>query len=237
MLTKRVEKLVPLRRLTTILMPHRGPRASLRQAKHPVPVASPLDTAKSDFSRMSAIQILKYGLATNLWKKKGWLFTLLKAEGIVDGSKQSRKEVCWGYYKSQILYIEAMQEAKDNVDFDPRRNEHKTGKDGRFTKKKNSTEKPKNPLTVTYLCYACDVPYATFKRWKNDAFVSKKYIPETKGKSVLTDAKLASQVFNPRKMYVTHSMEYWLDKHPSKRNDVKAKKVSIRNAVITAIWY
>jgi hypothetical protein len=34
-LTKRTEKLVPLRRLTNIVMPHRGPRASLRQQKQP----------------------------------------------------------------------------------------------------------------------------------------------------------------------------------------------------------
>jgi hypothetical protein len=87
---------------------------------------------------MSAIQILKYGLSANLWKRQGWLFDLLKAEGIADGSKQSRKEICWSYYKSQILYIEAMQEAKNDLEFDPRRNEHKTGKDGRFTKKKTA---------------------------------------------------------------------------------------------------
>jgi hypothetical protein len=69
---------------------------------------------------MSAIQILKHGLATNLWKKKqGWLFDLLREEGIVNGIKQSRKETCWGYFKSQQLYIEAIQEAKNDPDFDP----------------------------------------------------------------------------------------------------------------------
>jgi hypothetical protein len=81
---------------------------------------------------MSAIQILKYGLNEHLWKKKGWLFDLLQREGIVDGTKQSRKEHCWAYYKSQMLYIEAMQEAKDDPKFDPRRQDHKTGKDGKF---------------------------------------------------------------------------------------------------------
>ncbi len=34
-LTRRVEKLVPLRRFTIIIMPHCGPRASLRQQKNP----------------------------------------------------------------------------------------------------------------------------------------------------------------------------------------------------------
>jgi hypothetical protein len=92
--------------------------------------------------------------------------------------------------------------------------------------KKNPSIKPKNPLTVTYLCFAFDIPYATFKRWKKDAFVSKVYVPETKGKSVLTDKKLATQVYNPRKMYVTHGMAVWLDKHPAKKYDATAKKVT-----------
>jgi hypothetical protein len=145
---------------------------------------------------------------------------------IVDGSKQSRKEFCWQYYKSQMLYIEAMQEAKNDSEYDPRiRNDHITGKDGRFTKKRNATTKPKNPLTVQYLCYAFEIPYATFKRWKKDAFVTKKYVPETKGNSVLTDKKLASQVFNPRKIYVTNTMAVWLNKHPAKKNDGSAKKL------------
>lgn len=230
-LTRRVEKLIPLRRMTTIVMPHRGPRASLRQAKVPAPVVqeSSSATTANDFRRMSTIQILKYGLTTHLWKKEGWLFDLLKEQGISDGSKQSRKETCWSYYKGQQLYIEAMQEARNDEDYDPRRNGHVTGKDGRFTRKKNATTKPKNPLTVLYLCYAFAIPYASFKRWKKDAFVSKVYVPETKGKSVLTDKKLASQVFNPRRMYVQHGMEVWLNKHPSKINDAKAKKVSNTN--------
>ncbi len=74
---------------------------------------------------MSAIQILKYGLTENLWKKKGWLFDLLTREGIVDGTKQSRKEHCWSYYKSQMICIEAMQDAKEDATFDPRRSDHK----------------------------------------------------------------------------------------------------------------
>ncbi len=217
---------------STIVMPHRGPRASLRQAKQPVPVVVETVTPVNDFRRMSAIQILKHGLSTNLWRKEGWLFDLLTEQGIVDGSKQSRKEMCWSYYKSQQLYIEAMQEARNDANFDPRRNEHVTGKDGRFTKKKNATTKPKNPLTVLYLCFAFDIPYATFKRWKKDAFVSKVYVPETKGKSVLTDNNLASQVFNPRRMYVSHSMELWLNKHPSKKYDSKAKKVFVAQDII-----
>jgi hypothetical protein len=131
-LTKWVEKLVPLQRLTTIAMPHRVPRASLRQAKPDaqVPAAAVKEKGASNFRTMSAIQILKHGLTSNLWKKKRWLFDLLEREGIVDGSRQSRKENCWTYNKSQILYVEATQDAKQDVDFDPRRSDHKTGKDG-----------------------------------------------------------------------------------------------------------
>ncbi len=124
MLTRWVEKMVPLRRLTTIVMPHRGPRASLRASKT-VGVEHTKTTSEenvgSKFRSMSAIQILKYGLKENLWKKKGWLFDLLHREGIIDGSRRSRKETSWAYYKSQILYIEAMQEAKDDAKYDPRR--------------------------------------------------------------------------------------------------------------------
>jgi hypothetical protein len=74
----------------------------------------------SEFRKMSAIQILKHGLSSNLWKKEGWLFDLLKTEGLADGTKQSRKELCWSYFKSQQLCIEAVQDAKNDPEFDPR---------------------------------------------------------------------------------------------------------------------
>ena len=51
----------------------------------------------------------------------------------MDDTKQSKKERCWSDYKAQTLYIEAMQEAKDDMTFDPRRDDHvKSKKDGRF---------------------------------------------------------------------------------------------------------
>ena len=106
-LTRWVERLIPLRRLTTIAMPHRGPRASLRQAKKPAPIAAAPSpkSPSSDYRRMSAIQILKSGLGNHMWKKQGWLYDLLKREGIVDGSKQSRKEYCWQYYKVNFYIL------------------------------------------------------------------------------------------------------------------------------------
>jgi hypothetical protein len=50
-----------------------------------------------------------------------------------------------------MLYIEALQEAKEDSEFDPHRGEHKIGKDGRFVSGQKGTDKPKNPLTVKYL--------------------------------------------------------------------------------------
>jgi hypothetical protein len=101
---------------------------------------------------MSAIQILKHGLAANLWEKKGWLFDLLVREGIIDGTKQSRKENCWSYYKSQILYIEAMQEAKDDATFDPRpqeRPQDRKGRQVRVCQKRNCQTEER---------FNCDIP-------------------------------------------------------------------------------
>ena len=221
--------MVPLKRLTTIVMPHRAARPTLRSkpsssSKDPI---SNSVTVMSDYRKMSAIQILKHGLSSNLWKKEGWLFDLLQNEGMADGTKQNRKELCWSYFKSQQLYIEAVQDAKNDPEFDPRRSLHLTGKDGRYMKKKNASTKPKNPLTIQYLCFAFAISYATFKRWKIDAFESKIFVPAHKGKSVLTDKKWASQIFNNRKMYVKHEMDLWLAKHPAKKHDSKGKKVHL----------
>jgi hypothetical protein len=199
--------------MTTIVMPHRGPHASLRPARNAAAegIAKSKTSTVSKFSSMSAIQILKFGLAEGLWKRKGWLYQLLQREGIADGSKQQQKEVCWQYYKSQMLYIEVIQDAKDDTTFDPRSNK--------------GTVKPKNALTVTYLCFAFDVPYATFKRWKIDARVTSKVVPVNKGKSVLTDKNWASKIYNVRRMFIMRAMAVWLNKHPAKKYDTAAKKV------------
>ena len=126
-------------------MPHRSARACLRPSKSATMdnISATSTTTVSKFRSMSDIQLLKYGLAEGLWKKKGWLFKLLQDEGITDDTKQRRKELCWQYYKSQMLYIEAVQDAKNDCSFDPRRSDHKTGKDGKFVSVKKGTVKPK----------------------------------------------------------------------------------------------
>jgi hypothetical protein len=38
---------------------------------------------------------------------------------------------------------------------------------------------------------------------KNEAFVTKNYVPEHKGKSVLTDKVWASKIYNARRIFIT----------------------------------
>jgi hypothetical protein len=82
-LTRWVEKLVPLRRLTTIIMPHREIRASLRSNTNKSADEKIKASQKevSEFRTMSAIQVLKYGVEHRLSKSQGWLLRLLQKEG------------------------------------------------------------------------------------------------------------------------------------------------------------
>ncbi len=87
-LTRWVEKLVPpLRRLTTIIMPHRDKRASLRSNTNtlatPKAKVTSIEKEVSEFRTMSAIQALKYGVEHRLNKTQGWLLRLLQKEGTV----------------------------------------------------------------------------------------------------------------------------------------------------------
>jgi hypothetical protein len=124
------------------------------------------------------------------------------------------------------LYIDAIREAKEDPDFDPRRTHLVVGKDGRYEKiSQSAVVVPKNPLTVQYLCYAYDVPYPTCKKWKADAFQTKPHLQPNKGKTVLTSPQLAAQVFNVRRIYTDHQMAVWLQKNPHRKYDSIGKKV------------
>jgi hypothetical protein len=78
---------VPLGRLTTIIMPHKSGDLNLRSrnkkktAKSQATNPDTLGKKISNFHSMTAIQILKHGLESNLHKKPGWLAKLLVAEG------------------------------------------------------------------------------------------------------------------------------------------------------------
>jgi hypothetical protein len=49
--------------------------------------------------------------------------------GVLDDSKASKKEKCWADCKAQLLYIDAMREAKEDPEFDPRRTHLMIGND------------------------------------------------------------------------------------------------------------
>ena len=81
---------MPLARLTTIVMPYKSGKLKLRSSNknrtHTSKTTDPAavdDKQPSEFHRMTAIQILKYGLSSRLHKKPGWLAKLLIAEGSV----------------------------------------------------------------------------------------------------------------------------------------------------------
>jgi hypothetical protein len=82
-LTRRVEKLIPLARLTCIVMPHHEAKSILRHRKEVSAgdVIRNVANVSSDMRSWTAIKILKYGLEKKLFRKKGWLFDLLKKEG------------------------------------------------------------------------------------------------------------------------------------------------------------
>jgi hypothetical protein len=77
--------MIPLRRLTTIIMPHRGQVATLRDRTKMSTPSQPKEDNQdfTQFRTMSAIQCLKFGLEGGWYKKAGWLLSLLTTAGTV----------------------------------------------------------------------------------------------------------------------------------------------------------
>ena len=74
---------MPIRRLTTIIMPHRAKIAGLRPRNDSSTALATKDVAPvvSEFRTMSSIAALKYGITNKLYRSKGWLHRLLMKEG------------------------------------------------------------------------------------------------------------------------------------------------------------
>jgi hypothetical protein len=110
-------------------MPHHAAVLVLRpRANKVVKTVAPKNTIlASDMRSWTPIKLLKYGLEKKLYKKKGWLVHLLRREGILDDSKQSKKARCWSDYKAQTHYIDAMKEVLHDETLDPTSNPKKTG--------------------------------------------------------------------------------------------------------------
>ncbi len=217
-----------LSRLTAIIMPHHAVGSTLRSREIKVVTtdAAKIKDLASSLRTWTPIKILKYGLEKQLYKKKGWLVNMLRREGILDESKQSLKARIWSDYKAQLLYMDAMKEVLHDEALDPRRTGHvKSKKDGKFTSTRKGAFIPKNPLTALYLCYAYDVPYATFKRWKAESFVHTPYVPDNKGKSVIVNKKWAASIFNAKRMYLDTQMAIWMSQLSTRKYDKEGKKV------------
>jgi hypothetical protein len=59
---------------------------------------------------MNVIQCLQHGLGQGLHKKEGWLWNVLKAEGIVPDTQAALRERCYDAYQSQKIFIMAQQQ-------------------------------------------------------------------------------------------------------------------------------
>jgi hypothetical protein len=79
-LTRRVEKGVPLSRLTTIVMRHRAQKAALRSKVTPGKKSEEL-VLESKFKKLTTMELLGHGLTSPLHRKHGWLKHLLLVEG------------------------------------------------------------------------------------------------------------------------------------------------------------
>ncbi len=156
------EQGIPIERLTTIPMPHRGEQATLRDRPSK---AGPLANSvpKSVYARMSAIDLLKRGLLYKRNVKKGWLIDLLIGEKILEDNKAAKNKRVWDDYQVQQLFIQGMQAALGD-EFDPRASKQGRSENGDFAANKNGV--PQNFLTMKYLLHAYDFSYTSFKRMK-----------------------------------------------------------------------
>jgi hypothetical protein len=140
---------ISINRLTTIPMPMRGMKATLRTRTGPN--ADVLDEAPTPkFAAMSSIDVLKWGLQFKRNVKKGWLRDLLVKEQILDGSKAATQARFWSDHKAQDqdVFMQGMQACMGD-DFDPRVSKQKREADGHFGINKNGV--PQNFLTVKIL--------------------------------------------------------------------------------------
>jgi hypothetical protein len=214
---------VPIERMTTIQMPHRGPMPLVRTRTKETTFAEPLKVAKSKYANMSAMDMLKWGLSYNRNVNKGWLKDLLEKEGILDGTKAALQTRFWEDYKAQGLFMQGMQ-ACFGEDFDPRESKPTRDANGLWQNNKNCV--PQNVITVKYILHAYDISYSTFKRMKkSDAFVPNAKAHKSKGKSVIDDKVFAEQFYSTFRMYSLFKFAQWQDTEDGRNADKERKKV------------
>jgi hypothetical protein len=230
------ESNISINRLTTIPMPMRGLKATLRTRQGPSDDV--LDVAPtSKFATMSSIDILKWGLQFKRNVKKGWLRDLLIKEQIIDGSKGGTQARFWRDHQAQHLFMQGMQ-ACMGEDFDPTVSKQKREADGHFGINKNGV--PQNFLTVKYILHAYDVSHTTYKRMKKDdgprVTTAKPQHPH-KGKSIFEDEDFAKNWYSPFRMFVRLKFAEWMQTDVGRNADKQRKRVRILNLVLQIILH
>jgi hypothetical protein len=222
----RQESNISINRLTTIPMPMRGIKATLRTRTGPSDDV--LDGAPtSKFAAMSSIDVLKWGLQFKRNVKKGWLRDLLVKEEIIDGSKGGTQARFWRDHQAQHVFMQGMQACMGD-DFDPTVSKQKREADGHFGINKNGV--PQNFLTVKYILHAYDISYTTYKRMKKDdgprVTTSKPQHPH-KGKSIFEDEDFAKNWYSPFRMFVRLKFAEWMQTDVGRNADKQRKRVRI----------
>ncbi len=249
------EKFVPIKRLTCIPMPFRREKAVLRTrsvaneqpdegmfrrfvllfrfGKVPynidVCLADPL--VHSKWRSMNVIQCQQHGLAQGLHKKEGWLWKVLKAEGIVPDTQAALRERCYDAYQSQNIFIMAQQQVMPEGcnPLEPMHSVKKAKSSGQFVSlQKIKNPVPSNVLTNSFLRFAFGVSKETFRRWMDEGREFVERIPFNKGENVIDDLKMAATYFSPRRLFMKHEMEQFKEspagKHATLHERQKQKK-------------
>ncbi len=218
------EEGISLNRITTIPMPHRGPKAILRTRSPKVNEKSDA-VPKSKFAQMSSIDILKWGLDYKRNVKKGWLKRLLVGEKILEDTKAAKNVRFWQDYQAQSLFIQGMQAALGD-EFDPRVSKQGRRDNGDFAGNKNGV--PQNVLTVKYILHAYDVSYTSYKRMNaaNKFEAKEKKAHKHKGKSIFEDKEFAAKFYTPYRLYLKKQWAEWMETDVGRNADAARKRVS-----------
>jgi hypothetical protein len=127
MVSMKHEEGMNITRITTIPMPHRGKQAVLRNRPKDS-TATVTAIPKTQFAKMSSIDLLKWGLDYKRNVKKAWLRDLLVREKL-ENTKEAKNLRVWQDYQAQCLFIQGMQ-AVLGEEFDPRVSKQGRTEDG-----------------------------------------------------------------------------------------------------------
>lgn len=212
-------------------MPFRREKAQLRtrSVANKQPDKDPL--VHSKWRSMNAIQCLQHGLGQGLHKKEGWLWKILKGDGIVPDTQAALRERCYDAYQAQKIFIMAQQQVMPAGwnPLDPLHSVKKAKSSGQFV----SLQKVKNPvpanvLTNSFLRFAFGVSKETFCRWMGEGREFVERIPFNKGKNVISDPKMSAIYFSPKRLFMKHEMEQFKEssvgKHATQLERQKQRK-------------